>query len=157
MNNFENTLQIIKAMGIRITKQRLAFLEMIYNNHYTFNEMYSKLCQKGYCNLATLYNNVDFFLDNGLLTKFYVNNVDFYELVVNNDIHSSNSQIHYTCNKRNILHEVETGDFITYLSKYPYFEGVDVEKIGLMVTGVCKNGCEFEKGKTCNLSNKKAK
>lgn len=151
MDDFNKTVELIKKKNIRITKQRLAFLEVIYNNHFTFNEFYDKLKVKGYSNLATFYNNVDFFIDNGLLKKYYVNNADYYELLVNNDAHSLNSQIHFTCNKNNKLHEINTADLIDFLNQYPSFNGIKINNIELLATGECKGICDYNSTKVCKL------
>ncbi len=155
MNVFSETLELIKSKNIRITKQRLAFLEVIYNNHYTFHEIYEKLKEKGYSNLATLYNNIDFFIDNGVISKFYVNNVDYYELSINNPEHHSNGKIHFSCNKRNKIHEVNTGDFLDFLGEYPYFKNIDIKNVDLLVKGACKNGCRYPSTGVCRLDNNK--
>ncbi len=152
MVDFEITLQMIRKMGVRLTKQRLAFLEIIYDNHYTFDDLYENLVKRGHNNLATLYNNIDFFISHNILSKFSVNNVEYYELIINNKSHSSNSQIHFTCNKNNKLFEVDSGKFIDMLGQYSYFNGIDIVNVELLVTGSCKGGCDFSKNKVCKLN-----
>lgn len=84
----------MKRNGYRITKGRLALLEIVRNEHLTFKQIKDRLAEMGYTNVASVYNMIEFFVDNKILTEVFINGVKYYDLSLGNPMHDEDSYIH---------------------------------------------------------------
>ena len=72
MDEREKVFSDLRKNNIRITKQRRAIIDVLEGKHLTIQEIYNELRKRGYNNLGTVYNNIDFLLEHtsvGLKTK----------------------------------------------------------------------------------------
>ena len=73
MDEREKIFQELRKSNIRITKQRRAIIDVLEGKHLTIQEIYNDLKKKGYHNLGTVYNNIDFLLEHKIVTQIFIN------------------------------------------------------------------------------------
>ncbi len=145
----DTIFDMMKENGIRITNARKHFIEILYENHFTFDDLYTRLCAAGQTNLATLYNNIDFLLNHKVIGMTNVDGVTYYEIILGSEFHNSDSHIHFQCDKTHHIHEFNSKKFLDYLLKYPDFKTLTIDNFTLGITGSCSGECSYEKNKLC--------
>ncbi len=88
--DFMNNLELIKNKGMKITKHKLAVLELFGNyKHLDAMQIYALLQQKKIgISIATVYRILTNFENNNIIEKHNFNNEQcIYELVIENDHH----------------------------------------------------------------------
>ena len=139
MKKREELFSELRKQNIRITKQRKAIIDVLENKHLTIQDIYTELRKRGFTNLGTVYNNIDFLLEHKIVTQLFINGKKHYDLTIDEDTHSADSHIHVTCRADNRIYEVNHSDIFETLKKHPMFENFVIEKIQLQIEGICKN------------------
>lgn len=104
--NLDVYLNQLRQRGYRITKCRVALLDVLSDDHLTFKQIQVRLAEKGFTNVASIYNNLDFFLREKIIVMLYINQVKYYELAVENHMHTADNHIHLMDQENNKIIEL---------------------------------------------------
>jgi len=150
MNEREKLFISLRKNNIRITKQRRAIIDVLEGKHLTIQEVYNGLKKKGFHKLGTVYNNIDFLLENKIVTTIFMNGKKHYDLTIDETTHSADSHIHVTCKVNNNIIEINHSNIFDEIKSNPIFSGFKINKLQLVVEGVCEH---FDK-ETCKKDGK---
>lgn len=127
----------------RLTNARKALLDVLENDHLTLKEIRKGLVDRGFTNLATLYNNLDFFLTNKVIMKLNIDGQTYYDIASDNPNHNHESHIHivYKDADKNTLYITETQDKVLFdtISEHPLFKENDLEYIQMVISVIKKD------------------
>lgn len=116
--NLENYLSQLREKGYRITKSRIALLEVLSDEHLTFKQIQMRLAEKGFTNVASIYNNIDFFLQEKVIVVLFINQVRYYELAIDNKMHTADNHIHLVDQLNNQIVEINNKRIYDSISRY---------------------------------------
>lgn len=139
MNNREQLFAELRKQNVRITKQRKAIIDVLEDSHLTIQEIYQELKRRGYKNLGTVYNNIDFLLEHKIVTTIFINGKKHFDLTIDEDTHSADSHIHVTCKVNNNIIEINNSSIFDDIKKNPIFSNFNITKLQLVVEGVCEH------------------
>ena len=126
----------------RLTSARKALLDVLEYDHLTFKTILERLTEKGFSNVATLYNNLDFFVQNKVVMELKIDGEIYYDIANNNPNHNHESHIHivYKDKDKNPLYITETQEksLFDVISSHPLFENEELEYIQMVVSVVKK-------------------
>ena len=150
MDDREKIFAELRKNNVRITKQRRAIIDVLEDKHLTIQEIYTELRNLGFNNLGTVYNNIDFLLDNKIVTQIFINGKKHYDLTIDEKSHNADSHIHVTCKVNNNIIEINNSSIFDEIKANPIFRDFKINKLQLVVEGVCDH---YEKD-TCKKDGK---
>lgn len=115
---FEVYLNQLREKGYRITKSRVALLEVLSDDHLTFKQIQMRLAEKGFTNVASIYNNLDFFLQEKIVVVLFINQVKYYELAIDNKMHTADNHIHLVDQANNQIVEINNKRIFDSITRY---------------------------------------
>jgi Fur family ferric uptake transcriptional regulator/Fur family peroxide stress response transcriptional regulator len=124
----------IRLSNMRLTKSRKAMIEILENQHLTFKEIQKALASRGFYNVSTIYNNLEFLIENKIVVEIYINDTKYYDLAVGNPMHGADSHIHIMNKETNEITEVNNPEIFDYLSSHPAFKDFDLEYIRIIIS-----------------------
>lgn len=139
MNDRELLYADLRKHNVRITKQRRAIIDVLEDSHLTIQEIYTELKNRGYNNLGTVYNNIDFLLEHKIVTTIFINGKKHFDLTIDEDSHNADSHIHVTCKVNNNIIEINNSSIFEEIKKNPIFKDFKINKLQLVVEGVCEH------------------
>ena len=145
MDEREKIFNDLRKNNIRITKQRRAIIDVLEGKHLTIQDIYNDLRKKGYHNLGTVYNNIDFLLEHKIVTQIFINGKKHYDLTIDEKSHNADSHIHVTCKVNNNIIEINDSKIFEEIKRNEIFRDFSISKLQLVVEGTCSH---FEK-ETC--------
>lgn len=128
----------IRTENMRLTKSRKAMIEILENQHLTFKEIQKALASRGFYNVSTIYNNLEFLVEHKIVVEIYINDTKYYDLAMGNPMHSADSHIHILNKDTNEITEVNSNDIFDYLTNHPAFKNLDLEYIRIIVSAQAK-------------------
>ncbi len=137
MDHKERLFEQLRKQNIRITKPRREIIDILEDKHLTIPEVYEQMKLKGFANLATVYNNIDFLLENKLIHQLLINDQKFYSFHIDENIDILESHIHLTCKDSNQIIELYDYRIIEYLKSHPIFKEFSIESLEIVVKGKC--------------------
>lgn len=130
----------LRAQGYRITKARENIINVLCEGgHYTVEEIVEKLrnLQKGVINVATVYNNVNFLVSEGIINEYNFNNKNsVYEL--NIGMHA-----HLVCLDCAEVINIELPEFAQIRNRVEEQMGFEIINAKLDMYGKCQS-CSIE-------------
>lgn len=150
MDDREKVFAELRKNNVRITKQRRAIIDVLEDKHLTIQEIYTELKDKGFNNLGTVYNNIDFLLEHKIVTQIFINGKKHYDLTIDEKSHNADSHIHVTCKVNNNIIEINNSNIFDEIKANPIFSDFNISKIQLIVEGNCNH---YEKD-TCKKDGK---
>lgn len=135
--NKDQAFNNLRSQSLRITQARKAIIDVLEGKHLTLHEIYEAMKLKGYHNLSTVYNNLDFLLKYKIITQIFVQGKKHYDLAIEETSHNADSHIHVSCTASDNIIEINQKDVFEKIKKHPAFKGFDVSKIQLVVEGSC--------------------
>jgi Fur family ferric uptake transcriptional regulator/Fur family peroxide stress response transcriptional regulator len=130
----ERYFQKIREDKMRLTKSRKAMIEILENQHLTFKEIQKALAQRGFYNVSTIYNNLEFLIEQKIVVEIYINDTKYYDLAMGNPMHNADSHIHIMNRDTNEITEVNSPDIFEFVSKHPAFEDLDLDYIRIIIS-----------------------
>lgn len=130
----EHYFQKIRKDKMRLTKSRKAMIEILENQHLTFKEIQKALAQRGFYNVSTIYNNLEFLIENKIVVEIYINDAKYYDLAMGNPMHNADSHIHIMNRDTNEITEVNSPDIFEYVSKHQAFKHLDLDYIRIIIS-----------------------
>lgn len=142
MDERERVFGELRKKNIRITRQRRAIIDVLEGKHLTIQDIYTELKKRGYNNLGTVYNNIDFLLEHKIVAQIFINGKKHYDLTIDEKSHSADSHIHVTCRVNNNIIEINDSKIFEQIKNNQIFKNFSITKLQLVVEGACDN---FEK------------
>jgi len=139
MDEREKIYSELKKTNIQITKQRKKIIEVHEGKHMTIQEIYNDLKKKGYHNLGTVYNNIDFLLEHKIVTQIFINGKKHYDLTIDDHSHTADSHIHVTCKVNNNIIEINDSRIFDQIKANEIFKDFNISKLQLVVEGTCSH------------------
>lgn len=130
----ERYYQKIRTDKMRLTKSRKAMIEILENQHLTFKEIQKALAERGFFNVSTIYNNLEFLIDQKIVVEIYINDTKYYDLALGNPMHSADSHIHIMNKDTNTITEVNNAEIFEYLNRHPAFKDLELEYIRIIIS-----------------------
>jgi Fe2+ or Zn2+ uptake regulation protein len=124
----------IRSERLRLTNSRKAMIEILEDKHLTFKEIQKALANRGFYNVSTIYNNLEFLMEHKMVVEIYINNVKYYDLAMDNPMHSADSHIHVMNKQTNEITEINSPDIFDYLMEHEAFKDLDLEYIRIIVS-----------------------
>ncbi len=124
----------IRSERLRLTKSRKAMIDILEDKHLTFKEIQKALANRGFYNVSTIYNNLEFLMEHKMVVEIYINNVKYYDLAMDNPMHSADSHIHVMNKETNEITEVNSPDIFDYILKHESFKDLDLEYIRIIIS-----------------------
>ncbi len=137
MDEREKIFSELRKQNIRITKQRRAIIDVLEGNHLTIQDIYTELRKRGYNNLGTVYNNIDFLIEYKIVAQIFINGKKHYDLTIDEKSHSADSHIHVTCKVNNNIIELNDSKIFDLIKSQDTFKNFSITKLQLVVEGVC--------------------
>ncbi len=129
----ERYFDVLRKRNLRITEPRRALIEILEDNHLTFKEIQKKLAERGFTNVSTIYNNLDFLIQEKIAVELYINETKYYDLAIDNKMHNADSHIHVLVKDNNKITEVSSVDIFDYIKDHEAFKNLDVDYIRITV------------------------
>ncbi|MFA5719601.1 MAG: transcriptional repressor [Acholeplasmataceae bacterium] len=129
----ERYFEILRKKNLRITKSRRAMIEILEDNHLTFKEIQKKLAERGFTNVSTIYNNLDFLIQQKIAVELYINETKYYDLAIDNPMHNADSHIHVVIKDTNKITEVSAPEIFEFIKSHKAFKDLNVEYIRITV------------------------
>ncbi len=133
MDAKEKYFNKLRKKNLRITEPRKALIEILQDNHLTFKEIQTALAKRGFTNVSTIYNNIDFLLEEKVAVELYINGVKYYDLAIDNPMHSADSHVHILIKDTNEIVEINNPDIYEYIKKCPELEHLDIDYIRIAI------------------------
>ncbi len=129
MDNRQNYFDKLRKNNLRITKARMAMIEVLENNHLTFKEIQKELAKRGFHNVSTIYNNLDFLLEQKIAVELYINDTKYYDLAMDNPMHNADSHIHMILKDTNEITEINNPEVFEYIKSLDEFRDLEIDYI----------------------------
>ena len=137
MDAKEKVFKELRKENIRITKQRKAIIDVLEDKHLTIQEIYTELKKKGFNNLGTVYNNIDFLVDHKIVAQLFINGKKHYDLTIDEKSHNADSHIHVTCKVNNNIIEINQSQIFDDIKANEIFKNFNIKKLQIVVEGTC--------------------
>jgi Fur family transcriptional regulator, peroxide stress response regulator len=134
MSVLENYFKKIRDEGHRLTKHRIAIIEILENEHLTFKEIEQRLAKRGFKNIASIYNNLEFLVQEKIVIELYVDNKKYYDLAMDNPGHNKEDHIHIVNRDTGKIFEINNNDIFNYISKNKSLQEYNIESIKIILS-----------------------
>jgi Fur family ferric uptake transcriptional regulator/Fur family peroxide stress response transcriptional regulator len=91
---------------------------VLCDDHLTFKQIQMRLAEKGFTNVASIYNNLDFFLQEKIVVVLFINQVKYYELAIDNKMHTADNHIHLVDQANNQIVEINNKRIFDSITRY---------------------------------------
>jgi len=132
MSNINKYFDKIRKNGFRLTNNRIAIIEILENQHLTFKELQKELNKRGFHNVSSIYNNLDFLVRENIIVELHVVNETYYDLAVYNPGHNEYSHIHVIDHKTNKIIDVKSDDIINYIKNHKDFKDLNLDYVKII-------------------------
>ena len=139
MDPKEKVFNELRKNNVRITKQRKAIIDILDGKHLTIQEIHAELKKRGFHNLGTVYNNIDFLIEHKIITQIFINGKKHYDLTIDEHSHTADSHIHVTCKVNNNIIEINDSKIFEDIKNQEIFRNFEIKKLQIVVEGVCKH------------------
>jgi len=139
MDPKEKVFNELRKQTVRITKQRRAIIDVLDGNHLTIQEIHEGLKKRGFHNLGTVYNNIDFLIENKIVTQIFINGKKHYDLTIDELSHNADSHIHVTCKVNDNIIEINDSQIFDMIKNHDIFKNFDIQKLQIVVEGTCSH------------------
>ena len=129
----------VKNVNQRMTKPRKAMVEILDNRHLTFKEIQEEMIKKQYLNVATMYNTLDFLLQQEVVNEVYIEGEKYYELALTNPNHDVKKHIHFVDTSTKEIKEIFAPEILKFIEYYDELRSIDIEGVKIVIEGRRKN------------------
>lgn len=134
MNLKERYYEQIRRSGHRLTENRKAMIQILENQHLTFKEIQSELQRRGFYNVASIYNNLEFLVSNNIVIEIFVNNEKYYDLAMDNPGHNRDSHIHIGLKDTGEITEIVAPDIFNYIANHKDLNKLKINSIRIIIS-----------------------
>lgn len=124
----------LRKNNLRITNARKAMIEVLEDNHLTFKEIQRELAKRGFTNVSTVYNNLDFLLEHKIAVELYINDTKYYDLALDNPMHNADSHIHMIVRDTNTITEINNPKIFEYIKNLEELSHLDIDNIKISIS-----------------------
>ena len=124
----EDFHNLIKLQNMRMTRPRKGMINILEDKHLTFKELVLAMRKKGFLNLQTVYNTLEFLLSQNVVNEVKIFNQIYYELSLTNQHHNANFNIHIIKERGDgpIIKEIFAPEIFVFINQ---FDELKKEKI----------------------------
>lgn len=133
MSNLNNYFDKIRKSGYRLTNNRIHIIEILENQHLTFKELQKELSLRGLKNVSSIYNNLEFLVNENIVVELYIGNVKYYDLALYNPGHDEENHIHVIDHETNKIIDIHNSDIFEYIKNHNDFKDLDIDYIRIIV------------------------
>ncbi|MBM7452756.1 Fur family ferric uptake transcriptional regulator/Fur family peroxide stress response transcriptional regulator [Acholeplasma morum] len=133
MDSRESYFNKLRKNNLRITNSRRAMIDVLENNHLTFKEIQNALAKKGFTNISTIYNNLDFLIEQKIVVELYINDTKYYDLAIDNPMHNADSHVHVVVKDTNKITEINNTDIFDYIKQIPELKDLHLDYIRITI------------------------
>lgn len=133
MNRVDECLTRLQGTNTRITKARKAMLQALDRKHLSFKTLQKELARQGFTNVATIYNNLNFFVEQKIVIEVPIRGIKYYTLTQANPLKFSESHIHLVNNTTNTISELEADDIYNFIENHPSVANYNLEYVTLTI------------------------
>lgn len=139
MSHKEKYYNKIKSLGFRLTNNRIAMIEILENEHLTFKQIQHEMKKYGFNNVASIYNNLEFLVNNKIIAELHIANKIYYDLAIENPGHSKESHIHINIQNEEKITEINDRDIFDYIIKHPKLGHLSIDDIKIVINAHSKD------------------
>ena len=129
----------IRKSGHRLTDNRIAMIEILENNHFTFKQIQVEMKKKGFNNVATIYNNLEFLVREKIIAELHIANTIYYDLAMDNPGHSNDSHIHINVIDKEEITEINDTDIFEYIMCHEKLKDLNIDSIQIVIDAKSKD------------------
>ncbi|HKL94948.1 MAG TPA: transcriptional repressor [Haploplasma sp.] len=129
----------IRKSGHRLTDNRIAMIEILENNHFTFKQIQVEMKKKGFNNVATIYNNLEFLVREKIIAELHIANTIYYDLAMDNPGHSNDSHIHINVIDKEEITEINDIDIFEYITCHEKLKHLNIDSIQIVIDAKSKD------------------
>lgn len=133
MDSKETYFNKLRKKNLRITSSRKAMIDVLENNHLTFKEIQNALTKKGFSNVSTIYNNLDFLIEQKIVVELYINDTKYYDLAIDNPMHNADSHIHIVLKDTNKINEISSPEVFEFIKNTPELRDLQIDYIRITI------------------------
>lgn len=133
MSRVDECLSRLQGTNTRITKARKAMLKALDRKHLSFKTLQKELARQGFTNVATIYNNLNFFVEQNIVVEVSIRGIKYYTLTQASPLKFSESHIHLVNNTTNEISELEADDIYDFIENHPKISNYDLEYVTLTI------------------------
>ena len=133
MDSRETYFNKLPKKNLRITNSRKAMIDVLENNHLTFKEIQTALAKKGYTNISTIYNNLDFLIEQRIVVELFINDTKYYDLAIDNPMHNADSHIHVVVKDTNKITEINNTDVFEFIKQIPELKDLQIDYVRITI------------------------
>lgn len=124
----------IRSENMRLTKSRRAMIEVLDNQHLTFKDIQKALAKRGFYNVSTIYNNLEFLIENKIVVELFIDDTKYYDLAMGNPGHHEDSHIHIMLKDTNEITEVNSPELFELIANHEEFKDLDLDYIRIVIS-----------------------
>lgn len=153
----EELFDKLRKKNLRITKQRKEIIDILEGKHLTVQEIYSELQKRGFKNLATVYNSIDFLIENKIVAVIFINGKKHFDLTIDKSKHNADTHVHVACKNCDRIIEINEHRIVDKIKNDLIFENFNIDSVQVVIGGNCqrskdaKNGSENDDNIKCFL------
>jgi Fur family ferric uptake transcriptional regulator/Fur family peroxide stress response transcriptional regulator len=133
MDSRETYFNKLRKKNLRITNSRKAMIDVLENNHLTFKEIQTALAKKGFTNISTIYNNLDFLIEQRIVVELFINDTKYYDLAIDNPMHNADSHIHVVVKDTNKITEINNTDVFEFIRQIPELKELQIDYVRITI------------------------
>ncbi|MDR2828599.1 MAG: transcriptional repressor [Acholeplasmatales bacterium] len=136
MNRYvkERYFRELKSNGLRVTKARMRLIEALEEKPLSFKELCEVIFKKGSTNLASIYNNINFFVEQNVILQVEIKNEKYYELILDKPYRDSIDHIHLVDSESKLIDEIYAPEIVEFIRKYDELKDIDISNIKIIIT-----------------------
>lgn len=133
MDSRETYFNKLRKKNLRITNSRKAMIDVLENNHLTFKEIQTALAKKGFTNISTIYNNLDFLIEQRIVVELFINDTKYYDLAIDNPMHNADSHIHVVVKDTNKITEINNTEVFEFIRQIPELKELQIDYVRITI------------------------
>lgn len=133
MSNLDKYFQKIRKRGHRLTNNRIAIIEILENQHLNFKELQKELNKRGFYNVSSIYNNLDFLIRENIIVELYIGNTKYYDLAAFNPGHDEENHIHIIDHATNKINDLVSNEIFDFIKNHPDLKNVNPDYIRIII------------------------
>lgn len=133
MVSIEKYFHTIRKGGHRLTNNRIAIIEILENRHLNFKQLQKELNKRGFHNVSSIYNNLDFLIRENIVVELYIGSTKYYDLAMYNPGHDEENHIHIIDHKTHKITDLKNSDIFEYIKNHPDLQNIDINSIKIII------------------------
>lgn len=133
MSSLDKYFQKIRKSGHRLTNNRIVIIEILENQHLSFKELQKELKKRGFHNVSSIYNNLDFLIRENIVVELYIGNTKYYDLATYNPGHNEENHIHIIDHETNKIKDLMNTEIFDFIRNHPDLKNINIDYIRIII------------------------